>query len=622
MLSKSYSDLVELIKLRGKNEISIDKIFEFKDDSLKERMEFNYKEIIDELNNLSSNEIEELYLEIKDDMDDYGSYLISESVLDNLIRKTSDDDKKELLSNIKGTLTDKIKYHHFDRLNEDIMGNYIKENKLDITQFSILIPSLIINGYDVNIKDNVTNLSLDEFTKRIVYPYFQLMYIAKNNLDKVTIKGLNKTINEYFIDIAKTYVDYLIDYGYKKEINELLNMIIGDQKYRLGNDYINYRIGSENQLVELFFNINFEKLKTSMFRLVMNLMEHSSKKDIKELNNKDLYKHFMLMNTLEDDDIPDYLKFIFDPDHLDYSKRNLFTIFPYSKVSGDARYMNNLLGIYLYDSFINDTKINNKMRLNTNRSLKLSATITNKSCDIKYKKYYIILDKYFYDPSNLSHKEYVTSNFLIDLIHAKDINSVKIVINRYKDNPVYTKLLCEEFKDVINAGIKLNTLSVFGEKGINKVNIIDLKPSNLVSPLLFKTDSQDYELKVDLLKDLYKEFDYDYEIKFSNYHFKDLNEYFESRVNLRLLKELDIELDTTIKYDKLPEKIISFINDKLRGFMENTILIISYDNFNITKLTINQFVNGLCDYLGQFFPDESDKLRKTFRTELVKNVFR
>lgn len=107
------------------------------------------------------------------------------------------------------------------------------------------------------------------------------MYITKNNLDQITIKGLNKTINEYFIDIAKTYVDHLIDCGDKKEINELLNMIIGDQKYRLGNDYINYRIGSENQLVELFFNINFEELKTSMFRLVMNLMENSSKKILK-----------------------------------------------------------------------------------------------------------------------------------------------------------------------------------------------------------------------------------------------------------------------------------------------------------------------------------------------------
>lgn len=166
MLSKSYSDLVELIKLKEKSEISINKIFEFKDYSLKERMEFNYKEIIDELNNLSSNEIEELYLEIKDDMDDYGSYSISENVLDNLIAKASDD-KKELLLNIKGTLTDKIQYHHFNSLNEDIMGNYIRENKLDITQFSILIPSLIINGYDVNIKGNVTNLNIDEFSKEL-----------------------------------------------------------------------------------------------------------------------------------------------------------------------------------------------------------------------------------------------------------------------------------------------------------------------------------------------------------------------------------------------------------------------------------------------------------------------
>lgn len=619
MLKRSYSDLVDLMQLKKEREIDIDKIFEFKDDNLKERMEFNYKIIIDILNDLSHKEMEELYVEIKDDINHQGQYLMSERVLDDMINRSPELNKKEFLKELKGTLNDKMYYHN---LNKDIMGNYIEENKLDITQFSIIIPFLISNGHDINMKDYISNLDLKEFSRRIIYPYFQLMYITKNKLDQVTIKGLNKTINEYFVDIVKMYVDHSIKFFDKNHVKALLKMIDGTQKYSLSNDYIEYGIGTENQLVELFFNINFEELKTSMFRIVMYLFKNSPKKDIKELANKDLYKHFMLINTLEYDDMPYYLKFQFDPDHLDYSKRNLFTIFPYSKTSGDALYMNNLLGIYLYDEFINVTKINDRLRLNTNRSLKLSALITNNSCDIRYKKYYIILDKYFYDPSNISHKEYVTSNFLIDIIHAKDLNSVKTVINRYKGNPVYTKLLGEEFKDVINAGIKLNKLSVFGEKEINKVDIINLKPGNLVSPLLFKTDNQDHEMKVDLMKDLYTKFNYDYEIKFSNYYFKDLNEYFESRVNLKLLRDLDIDLDTTINYDKLPGRIIEFINSKLSEKYDNNILIISYDNFNITRLTVSEFVNGLCDYLGQFFPDESDTLRSIFKKELVKIMFR
>src|SRR5699024_4939928 len=190
-------------------------------------------------------------------------------------------------------------------------------------------------------------------------------------------------------------------------------------------------------------------------------------------------------------------------------------------------YRNNLLGHYINDLYVNKNKINKFKRVNKIRSFKSFIYLTNQRCIIGAESYYKKIYKYLFDPSNLTREEFEVATLLIKLITCKTSNQLKKIMENAKTNSILNNLLLEtEINDIIKIGIEMNINTIFNEKGLSKINTVDLTVGNIVKPLLYD-NSNNYQEQTEIINSIFKIFTYDIDIILNKYHNKVLDDYLE-----------------------------------------------------------------------------------------------
>jgi len=605
------------------DKLEIDEIFKFKDDKTKEKFEMFFNGVIYTLKNLSYSEVSKIYNEsIKEKgntqvkAESYINYLNNE-----LKNRKLDKETRNLYKDLLMTLEADLKRFNAN-LDDSIINKLFKNKNISISYYSLIVPYNIANDIEFN-KGFYKFLELDDFTKFIIFPYYQLLYLTKDNLRNVNIKNTNINLHDYFINIIKGYIKNLIDNKDLDTLKELLDVLTNEHEYLRSPKYTDYRIGDGKNLFELLVDRNFNEFKDILYEVIYIVMNNNLKKELKTEINYDIYKYNILLIDLMNDEVVDYRQTKFNSKFL-IENNNTIRATALSDSYIKNYYRNNLLGHYINDLYVNKNKINKFKRVNKIRSFKSFIYLTNQRCIIGAESYYKKIYKYLFDPSNLTREEFEVATLLIKLITCKTSNQLKKIMENVKTNSILNNLLLEtEINDIIKIGIEMNINTIFNEKGLSKINTVDLTVGNIVKPLLYD-NSNNYQEQTEIINSIFKNFTYDIDINFDKYHYKDLDEYFESRLNLGLLKESNIDISININYNKIAKTIVNNIKDKLRGRydFEKNEFIITYDKMNITRLTSTEFCNGLCEYLSKYFPEEAKKLNKSFRAEIVNTMFR
>ena len=605
------------------DKLEIDEIFKFKDDKTKEKFEMFFNGVIYTLKNLSYSEVSKIYNEsIKEKgntqvkAESYINYLNNE-----LKNRKLDKETRNLYKDLLMTLEADLKRFNAN-LDDSIINKLFKNKNISISYYSLIVPYNIANDIEFN-KGFYKFLELDDFTKFIIFPYYQLLYLTKDNLRNVNIKNTNINLHDYFINIIKGYIKNLIDNKDLDTLKELLDVLTNEHEYLRSPKYTDYRIGDGKNLFELLVDRNFNEFKDILYEVIYIVMNNNLKKELKTEINYDIYKYNILLIDLMNDEVVDYRQTKFNSKFL-IENNNTIRATALSDSYIKNYYRNNLLGHYINDLYVNKNKINKFKRVNKIRSFKSFIYLTNQRCIIGAESYYKKIYKYLFDPSNLTREEFEVATLLIKLITCKTSNQLKKIMENAKTNSILNNLLLEtEINDIIKIGIEMNINTIFNEKGLSKINTVDLTVGNIVKPLLYD-NSNNYQEQTEIINSIFKNFTYDIDINFDKYHYKDLDEYFESRLNLGLLKESNIDISININYSKIAKTIVNNIKDKLRGKydFEKNEFIITYDKMNITRLTSTEFCNGLCEYLSKYFPEEAKKLNKSFRAEIVNTMFR
>ncbi|WRM43388.1 hypothetical protein [Staphylococcus phage LY01] len=603
------------------DKLKIDKIFDFKDDKTKEKFEMFFNEVIYTLKNLSYGEVFEIYnksIEKKDTRQDNIENSIN--YLNNkLENRKLDEETKKLYKDLLMTLESDLKKYSINS-EGSIINELFKSKNISISYYSLIAPYNIANGIEFN-KESYRPLKLTDFTKFIIFPYYQLLYLSKDNLRNIYIKNTDINLHDYFINIIRDYIKNLIDNKNLNTLKELLDKLTNEHEYLRFPRYTDYKKGNDGNLFELLIDMNFNEFEDILYEMIYIIMNNNLKKELQEEMNYSIYKYNVLLVSLMNDEVESYRQSNLDNALLIENNENI----RFTDLSNKNYYRNILLGHYIDDLYINKNKINKFKRLNKVRSFKSLIYLTNQRCIISGKSYYKYLYKYLFDPSNLTRKEFEVSTLLIKLITCKTSNQLKKIMESAKNNSILNNLLSEtEINNVIKIGIEMNINTIFNKKGLSKINTVDLTVGNIVNPLLYNK-ANNYEEQTEIINSIFKNFTYDIDIDFDKYHYKDLDEYFETRLNLGLLKESNIDIVININYNKVAKTIVNNIKDKLRGgkyHFEKNEFIITYDKMNITRLTSTDFCNGLCEYLSKYFPEEAKKLNKSFRAEIVNTMFK
>lgn len=598
-------------------DLKLSDVFDIKDNKIKDILEEYFSESIGMINKISYNYMNDLYEKfIYDDK----KYMSSETSIrylkDQLKSGKLDVNERSLYKDLLSTLEFNYKS---EKLRTEMQGNVITEYLSDIEYFSIVITYL--KSMNVEYPLSISSMNINEFNRYIVFPYYRLLYLTKDKMSSVKIKNTNINLHDYFINLVREYINSKIESN--ENLRGILNVLTNEHEYHRSPQYIDYREGTGNNLLSLIIDRYFNEFEDLVYALINKIMNNSFNREIKEEFLYDIYKPNILLIDLFNDEIITGRRNTFNNKNLVSNRYNVRKI-DSTAVNYKDPYCNHLLGHYINDIYIEKNKLNKYKMINKTRALKSLSYLTNQRCIIDSKEYYDTLFKYFYDPKNLTRKEFEVSNLLIKLIMCSNSYKLKSIINKINNSTIINKLMDEkEIKKVIEIGIKMNINSIFYQKGLSKINHIDLSVGNIITPLIFNKGN-DNEDQIDIINTVFDNFTYDIDINFDKYYFKDLNEYFENRINIELLYDLDIDVVFDIKYDKISKTIVTNISKKLKGRYDFEVneLIISYDKININRLPINEFCNGLCDYLDQFFPEKSSKLRKSFRSELVKNIFR
>ncbi|QQO92904.1 hypothetical protein CPT_Madawaska_258 [Staphylococcus phage Madawaska] len=606
------------------DKLEINEIFNFKDDKTKEKFEMFFNGVIYALKNLNYGELSEIYdksIEKKDTNQDrtesYIDYLNNELKNRRLNKET-----KKLYKDLLMTLEADLKRYNAN-LDDSIINKLFKNKYISISYYSLIVPYNIANEIEFN-KNYYSFLELEDFTKFIIFPYYQLLYLSKDNLRNIYIKNTDINLHDYFINIIKDYIKNLIDNKDVDTLKELLDVLTNEHEYLRSPKYTDYRKGNGRNLFELLIDMNFNEFKDILYEVIYIVMNNNLKKELQIEMNYDIYKHNIFLISLMNDEVDSHRQTKFNDKFLIENNNTIRATASADLYSKNNYYQNNLLGHYINDLYVNKNKINKFKRVNKVRSFKSFIYLTNQRCIIGAESYYKKIYKYLFDPSNLTREEFEVATLLIKLITCKTSNQLKRVMEQSKVNSVLNNLLSkEEVNNIIKIGIEMNINTIFNEKGVSKIDTVDLTVGNIVKPLLYN-NANDYEEQTEIINSIFKNFTYDIDINFDRYHYKDLDEYFETRLNLGLLKESNIDIGININYNKIAKTIVNNIKDKLRGRydFEKNEFIITYDKMNITRLTSTEFCNGLCEYLSKYFPEEAKKLNKSFRAEIVNTMFR
>ncbi|BDE75738.1 hypothetical protein [Staphylococcus phage S6] len=606
------------------DKLEIDKIFKFKDDKTKEKFEMFFNGVIYTLKNLSYSEVSKMYNEtIKEKSNVQGKAESYINYLNNELKNRGlDEETKKLYKDLLMTLKADLKRYNAN-LDDSIINKLFKNKNISISYYSLIVPYNIANEIEFN-KNYYSFLGLDDFTKFIIFPYYQLLYLSKGNLKNIHIKNTDINLHSYFIDIIKKYIRNLIDNKDLDTLKELLDVLTNEHEYLRSLRHTDYRKGNGKNLLELLIEMNFNEFKEILYEMIYIIMNNNLKKELKSEMNYDIYKHSILLVSLMNNEVEEHRQTKFNSKFLIESNNTIRATAISDSYGKNEYYQNNLLGHYINDLYVDKNKINKFKRVNKVRSFKSFIYLTNQRCIIGGEKYYKYLYKYLFDPSNLTREEFEVSTLLIKLITCKSSNQLKKVMENAKTDSVLNNILFEnEISDIIKIGIQMNINTIFNKKGLSKINTVDLTVGNIVNPLLYNK-ANDYEEQTEIIDSVFKNFTYDIDINFDKYYYKDLNEYFENKLNLGLLKESNIDISININYNKIAKTIVNNIKDKLRGkyHFERNEFIITYDKMNITRLTTTEFCNGLCEYLSKYFPEEAKKLNKSFRAEIVNTMFR
>src|SRR5699024_6597553 len=288
------------------DKLEIDEIFKFKDDKTKEKFEMFFNGVIYTLKNLSYSEVSKIYNEsIKEKgntqvkAESYINYLNNE-----LKNRKLDKETRNLYKDLLMTLEADLKRFNAN-LDDSIINKLFKNKNISISYYSLIVPYNIANDIEFN-KGFYKFLELDDFTKFIIFPYYQLLYLTKDNLRNVNIKNTNINLHDYFINIIKGYIKNLIDNKDLDTLKELLDVLTNEHEYLRSPKYTDYRIGDGKNLFELLVDRNFNEFKDILYEVIYIVMNNNLKKELKTEINYDIYKYNILLIDLMNDEVVDY----------------------------------------------------------------------------------------------------------------------------------------------------------------------------------------------------------------------------------------------------------------------------------------------------------------------------
>ncbi|WPH64196.1 hypothetical protein [Staphylococcus phage vB_StaM_PB50] len=620
------NDIIDKLEYIDNNGINVDNIFEFYNDNIKTKFNDFFSDVIENINKMSVQEAKGLKEQSNVHLQNpkKEDYLNSIKYLSDQIDKQNlDSTTKIMYSEMISSLEAMLNRSIFDtRDNISLIEEYLSKNSLFNFYYSLLVPYSLSEGINKCKNGNIKKIDRDFFLFNLIFSYLQLSYISKNNLDKIYIKNKNVNLNDYFMNLIIEYIDCKINKNRKEELSILINDLKpGKHINNYYSESVDYRKGIAPDMFEIVVDMNFDKFEYILTKAFTFINDNSSKNNIKKYAVMDNFLPEWLFTSTKDEGYKNYDSNYKNEFDLKDTKLNIL-----KKCMDGNNYYNILLGNYINDLYVNKTSLTENRRISKICNLESYNLLTNDICIIEHKYFYGLIDKYLYNPSKLKKFEFETIKSLFKLILSNTPSKLRRNINLIKENKLLTRDHSDfKIDELIKAGIELNSNSVFSNKNINRINIIDVTSNSIIEPLMYKNSSYAAS-KIEEIDKIFNNFKYDIDVNASRFYYKDLDSYFEEKMSLGLLKDSGINIKFDLKINSVAKRLVKNISDKVSNnkntYYETNHFIISYDGIELTHLTLPEFFRELCRYIGKFFPDEARELDKAFRNEIVNIMFR
>lgn len=637
-------------------------IFEFENESLKEKILTSLYEPF--LSNIKENKFDNIF-EINDNMNELTKLLEdyenkkrkAEGYESFLFDNTLGRFKKATYSTMSlNELTDKIeelrerlnsyriydKDQYFDQyfINKDnknvleTFESYLEENygdyNFEFYYFSYLVPLILSQkGYnDVLLEMLVYNFiyyEIDMYTS-IIRPFMQWIVMADDELTKVKIKNTELNMKDYYLKIIKMAINISTsDHKSFKNFNsDIINYIFYFKNISKELFTFMLKNGSLNICMLFIFNKYYEELKEEIYKLYRVTVDDFDGEDISNILNKfSVFEYSKLLDKSVSHRMIEKLNF--EDKH---EKIKNYPIVSYYKThfSSLTQFANKYFADYLEENFIKPNEIaKGVLNLKTANEFYINIFL-DYSSSIKYRKYDNIIRRYFENITEISKKEYETFLFIKWFIN-QGVDSLAR-LNNNKNSEF--QLSEQEVEELTEYCIYISSKKLFSKRRSNDFSKLNISVNNLISPLIKSITFNDAS-KLNYINNIVS-FDLIPAKPTKQNTFNSLFEYFENRLKVKTLLDLEIDIDTDFITDKnrigkmyknLMEKNVngSFDKNSRVNYHDYNYFVLFDEDGNIREIDINEFFESLGDYLEHYFKGMKHKVRKQYKNLLIKNLF-
>lgn len=455
-------------------------------------------------------------------------------------------------------------------------------------------------------------LNESDFNTFVIKPFIIMKELSYNNLNRIYVKGKKQSLEDIFLNSIKIYLDNILKNEDQVLINELFRDLVTPYKSYGDLEVISIDRHLDDFKVLFIFDEYFDELKDYIVRFIISLDKNLKTK----LNNnlKNVFEHESLFIFLENLNI---IK--------NKTKENDIKINSETKSNNYNKKLKSIKHDSLKSFLINNDFENKGYYISKTRNFVIFNYMTNFSefKNKNFKPFHLILEKYFYDPSELNEKEFLIKEIIFKSVFFNTINRLNETFNKY-DKGLNNLLTKEEIKDLRNYCITLNCNTPINK---NPLNVLSFKVGDITSRIM-NNESFENVRKIERMNNVFKKISYrNKHISNSKVH-SDLESYFESVFAIDELNNIGIKIkEPDLKrVEKEIDKLIENINSKINGNrsrFEKFSLQLSFNGLNLETIEFKDFLESMVKYLkDRNFEGVAELLNKRYKNYIISKTFK